>query len=215
MQWECLRPNVTPMWSNVAPVLPQCCPNVVPMWSNVVQCGPNVAPMWHQCCPNVAPLRPQCGPLLPPRGGSVHFVGRPQKRIQTKCKNTKNGIINAVGMFAPQCDPNVVQCCHSVAPMLPKRCPNVAPMLPQCCPNVAPTWSNVSPMWPQCVSHVTPMWHQCCPNVAPMGPQCGPLLPPRGGSIHFVGRPQMKIQKWNKNTKNWNHQCSGNVCVPM
>ena len=104
--------------------------------------------------------------------------------------------------------------------MLPHCRPNVAPMLFQGCYHVAfMRCFNVAPMWPQCCPNVASMLPQCCPNVAPMWPQCcpygAPMLPPSGGSIHFVGRPQTKNQKLSKNTKNWNHQCSGNVCAPM
>ena len=73
-------------------------PNVAPRWSNV-------APTRHQCYPNVAPM----GPNVATKRWEYPFVGVHQTKVQHSAKTRKTGITNAVGVFAPQCGPNVVQ----------------------------------------------------------------------------------------------------------
>ena len=137
MQWECLRPNVATTW-------PQCCPNVAPLLPQGGPMWPNVAPMLPQCCPYGTPR-------LPLRGGSLHFVGRPQRKFQKLSKNTKK----MESSMQWEClRPSVAITWSNVAPMLPHCCPIVAPFLPQCCPDAGPLLLQCGPLLPT----MSPVW---------------------------------------------------------
>ena len=142
MQWECLRPNVATTWSNVAPMLPQCCPIVAPRWSNVAQCGTNVTPMLPLWDPKVATKR-----------WEYPFCWASAEKFPKWSKNTKN--------WNHQCSGNV---CAPMwpqrGPMLPQCCPIVAPFLPQCCPNAGPLLLQCGPLLPT----TSPIWPQSCQN---------------------------------------------------
>ena len=143
--------------------------------------------------------------MLPPSGGSIHFVGRPQTKNQKLSKNTKNWNHQCSGNVCAPMWPQsgcrtpgrtrvaIVQRSaararlRSVRSSIPDGASFCAPVLPHvaplCCPNVAPMWPqccpNVAPMLPQCCPDVAPMWPPCCPNVAPMLPQCCHNVAPR------------------------------------
>ena len=185
--------------------------------------NPDGASMLPHCRPNVAPMLPHCWLSVTAQISNALIIsflsGAFFGILLVQTWLARVGRRSSSSLCCPQCP----QCGHIVAPMWPQCCPKAAPCFPQGCPNFAPMWQkccpNVAPMLPHCCPNVASMLPQCCPNVAPMWPQCcpygAPMLPPSGGSIHFVGRPQTKNQKLSKNTKNWNHQCSGNVCAPM
>ena len=185
---------------NVAPMLPQCCPNVAPMWSNVAPMWSQCGPMWPQCGTNAAPMLPQWDPNVAhcchQEVGVFILLGVHRRKFNNGAKTRKTGIINAVGMFAPQCGHNVVQCCPKVAPLLPHFCPNVALMLAHCCSNVV----------------------HCCPQC----PQFGPSLASFERSHSSVGQSvrlitvRLRVQvsvdllgsKWSLNSEiRMGHQC--------
>ena len=70
---------------------------------------PQGGPMWPQRGTNVTPMLPLWDPNVATKRWEYPFVGVHHTKVKHSAKTRKTGITNAVGVFAPQCGPNVVQ----------------------------------------------------------------------------------------------------------